>query len=158
MHVAAEVLVLIGIIYYINQKNNTCVSSINKLVQRIEEQEDIIQRHEQIITKLVASLKAAQAGNSKRVDTSPKRRQQKTPLQQTRNKIASPPPPPPPNHTDAEFDDDHTVDVEESDHEEDEELNIEELLADELKELEDNGVESGNGVEILNDGDDENID
>lgn len=56
IHIASEVIVIVGIVYYFNQKNKTLLTHIEDLVQRIEEQEDLLQKHEQIIKNLVENL------------------------------------------------------------------------------------------------------
>lgn len=54
VHVVSEVVVLIGITYYFSGKNKKLMNHIEDLVQRIEEQEDIIQQHDQQIKKLIS--------------------------------------------------------------------------------------------------------
>ena len=52
-HIASEIVVLFGITFYFNQKNKKLLSHIEDLSQRVEDQEDIIQKHEQVIRKLL---------------------------------------------------------------------------------------------------------
>lgn len=52
IHIISEVVVFIGITLYFSQKNKKLMNHINDLMQRLEDQEDIIQKHEQIINKL----------------------------------------------------------------------------------------------------------
>jgi hypothetical protein len=52
VHIAAEVVVLLGITFFFSQKNKKIMNHINDLSQRIEDQEDIIQKYEQIISNL----------------------------------------------------------------------------------------------------------
>ena len=168
MHVVAEVVVLIGVVYYINQKNAACVSSINKLVQRIEEQEDIIQRHEQIITKLVETLN--QMSNSSPTTTSNSSRPISARSDEAsikkkierKTKIRAPPPPQeevvhtptpprtPPRTPSHIYEDDNS----ESEDDIEEELDINTLLAEELRELDDNGEADKPAIEILDDNED----
>lgn len=60
-HVASEIVVLVGITFYFNQKNKKLMGHIEDLSQRVEEQEDIIQKHEQIIRKLLEIVNQQQA-------------------------------------------------------------------------------------------------
>jgi hypothetical protein len=52
IHIASEIIVIIGISFYFSQKNKKLMGHINDLIQRIEDQEDIIQKHEQLINNL----------------------------------------------------------------------------------------------------------
>ena len=56
IHVAAEIIVVIGITFYFSQKNKKLMGHINDLIQRIEEQEDTIQKHEQLINNLTNAV------------------------------------------------------------------------------------------------------
>lgn len=56
IHVASEVVVLIGLTFYFSSKNKKLMQHIEDLAQRLEEQEDLIQKHEQIIRQLVATV------------------------------------------------------------------------------------------------------
>ncbi len=53
IHVTSEIVVLLGLTFYFSQKNRQLMSHIEGLATRLEEQEDLIQKHEQIIKKLV---------------------------------------------------------------------------------------------------------
>ena len=53
IHIASEIIVLLGLTFYFNQKNKKIMGHIQDLSQRIEEQEDLLQKHEQVIRKLV---------------------------------------------------------------------------------------------------------
>ena len=178
MHVAAEVVVLIGIIYYINQKNATCAKNIDKLVQRIEEQEDIIQRHEQLINKLISALESTTSSRVHEGPVNNKVRKYSKPVTQSNpdsdnSKIAtslrssrftSPPSPSPSSSPSPptskgfkqppRYEDDNSDTDRDSEEEEEEELDIDELLAEELRELnestvEENTIEVSDGVEVL---------
>jgi hypothetical protein len=46
IHIVTEVVVLIGIIFYFSSKNRKLLSHIEDLSQRLEEQEDILQKHD----------------------------------------------------------------------------------------------------------------
>jgi len=52
IHMAAEIVILLGVIIYFNQKNRKLANQIEDLIQRVEEQEDIIQKHEQLIQQI----------------------------------------------------------------------------------------------------------
>lgn len=56
IHVAAEIIIVTGISFYFSQKNKKIMGHINDLIQRIEEQEDTIQKHEQLINNLTNAL------------------------------------------------------------------------------------------------------
>ena len=56
IHIATEIVVLIGIIFYFSSKNNKLLDHIEDLSQRLEDQEDLIQKHEQIIRQLVQAV------------------------------------------------------------------------------------------------------
>ena len=52
IHIASEIIVLGGLIYYFNQKNKKLLSHIQDLSRKIEDQEGILQNHEEIIRKM----------------------------------------------------------------------------------------------------------
>ena len=56
VHIASEVVVAIGLVFYFSQKNKKLMSHIEDLAQRLEEQEDIIQKHDQMIQRLAAMI------------------------------------------------------------------------------------------------------
>lgn len=56
IHVASEVVVLLGLTFYFNSQNKKLTGHIEDLAQRIEEQEDLIQNHENIIKQLVKKV------------------------------------------------------------------------------------------------------
>lgn len=56
VHIASEAIVLIGITFYFNQKHKKLMSYIEDLAQRVEGQEDIIQKHEMTIGKLIETV------------------------------------------------------------------------------------------------------
>ena len=57
IHIASEIIVLLGITFYFNVKNKKIMEHIHDLSQRIEEQEDLLQKHEQVIKKLVEFIR-----------------------------------------------------------------------------------------------------
>jgi hypothetical protein len=56
IHIATEIVVLIGITFYFSSKNKKLSAHIEDLSQRLEDQEDLIQKHEQIIRQLVQTV------------------------------------------------------------------------------------------------------
>lgn len=56
IHIATEVVILVALVYYFNQKNRKLLNIVEDLAQRVEEQEDLIQKHEEIIKKMVDTL------------------------------------------------------------------------------------------------------
>jgi predicted O-linked N-acetylglucosamine transferase (SPINDLY family) len=60
IHIATEVVVLLGITFYFSQKNKKLLEHIEDLSQRLEDQEDMIQKHEQIIKQLVQAVNTRQ--------------------------------------------------------------------------------------------------
>ena len=49
IHIATEIVALMGIIFYFSSKNKKLLSHIEDLSQRLEEQEDLIQKHEKMM-------------------------------------------------------------------------------------------------------------
>ena len=52
VRIVSEVVVVVGLAFYFNQKNKKLLAHIEDLAQRIEEQEDILQKHEQMLRKV----------------------------------------------------------------------------------------------------------
>ena len=52
IHLAVESVIILTITFYFSQKNKKLMGHINDLIERIEEQDDIIQKHEQLINNL----------------------------------------------------------------------------------------------------------
>jgi hypothetical protein len=61
VHIASEVVVLLGLTFYFNQQNKKLMGHIEDLVQRIEDQEDLLQKHEEVIKKLVEYVNQQQS-------------------------------------------------------------------------------------------------
>ena len=61
VHILSEVVVLVGLTFYFNQKNKKLMAHIEDLAQRVEEQEDLLQKHDQIIKQLVGHIGKQQA-------------------------------------------------------------------------------------------------
>ena len=53
IHIATEIGVLVGLTFYFSSKNKKLLEHIEDLSQRLEEQEDLIQKHDQILKQLV---------------------------------------------------------------------------------------------------------
>jgi len=53
IHIASEIVALVGLTFYFNQKNKKLLGHIENLAQKIEEQEDLIQKHEHVIKKML---------------------------------------------------------------------------------------------------------
>ena len=53
IHIVSVIIVLFGLTFYFTQKNNKLMGFINDLNKKIEDQENIIQKHEQMILKLI---------------------------------------------------------------------------------------------------------
>ena len=143
IHIATEIVALIGIIFYFSSKNKKLLEHIEDLSQRLEDQEDLIQKHEQIIRQLV------QAVNNR---GHPPSSQPSKPKHVKRKKTPSPPkrplarPPRQPDKPHVSFEDNEEVEetyepqpvksaavVEEYSSDEDSDLDAE--IADELEEL-----------------------
>uniref|UniRef100_A0A6C0JS92 Uncharacterized protein n=1 Tax=viral metagenome TaxID=1070528 RepID=A0A6C0JS92_9ZZZZ len=145
IHIATEIVALIGIIFYFSSKNKKLLEHIEDLSQRLEDQEDLIQKHEQIIRQLV------QAVNNRGHPPSPSSQPSK-PKHVKRKKTPSPPKRPlarpqrQPDKPHVSFEDNEEVEetyepqpvksaavVEEYSSDEDSDLDAE--IADELEEL-----------------------
>jgi hypothetical protein len=71
IHVASEIVVLTGLTFYFSQKNKKLTGHIEDLAERIEEQEDLLQKHEQVIRKLVEFVNQQKNTQSNNQPTSP---------------------------------------------------------------------------------------
>jgi len=56
IHIATEIIVIGGLTFYFNQKHNKMVKQIDELKNVIEQQNLILQKHEQIIQTLVSNF------------------------------------------------------------------------------------------------------
>jgi len=56
LHIVGEAIVFIAVIFYFSQRNKRIMNHINDLVQRLEEQEDTIHKHEKAIEALTKQL------------------------------------------------------------------------------------------------------
>lgn len=57
IHYASEILVLTGLVVYFSKKNKTMMTHIEDMLQRLEEQEETIQKHEKLIKGLSEKVK-----------------------------------------------------------------------------------------------------
>lgn len=87
IHIVSEIVILVGIIFYFNQKHKKTLKHIEDLAQRLEDQEDLIQKHEEIIQKLVGVINTQYASNQNTT---------KPPEKYVNIKKVSAPQPPPP--------------------------------------------------------------
>ena len=56
IHVATEVIIIAGVVFYFSYKNKKLLQRIENLSQRLEEQDELLKKHEQIIKHLVKSI------------------------------------------------------------------------------------------------------
>ena len=56
IHIASEITVVLCLSFYFNQKNKKLLAHIEDLAHRVEEQEDILQKHESLIRELVKQI------------------------------------------------------------------------------------------------------
>ncbi len=73
IHITSEIVVLGGLTFYFSQKNRQLMSHIEGLATRLEEQEDLIQKHEQIIKKLVEYVNSETARKTHKQPSYPPR-------------------------------------------------------------------------------------
>jgi len=148
IHIASEIVALVGLTFYFNQKNKKLMGHIENLAQKIEEQEDLLQKHEQVIKKLLEFMNEQNQKNTiitpqifaTQVETT-KTRKKSQPVKEVHTK----PPLKVPNHfkpesTKVSFNDQilktppPVIESEESSDSEESDLDAE--LAEELQELE----------------------
>lgn len=60
IHIASEIVVLVGLTFHFSKKNKLLLSHIEDVAQRLEEQDDIIQKHEQHIQRLANAIQQLQ--------------------------------------------------------------------------------------------------
>ena len=58
VHIATEIIALVGLTFYFNQKNKKLLGRIEDLTKKVEEQNDLIQKHEHIIKKMIEFMNA----------------------------------------------------------------------------------------------------
>ena len=82
IHIVSEIVVLVGLTFYFNQKNRKLMSHIEDLAQKIEEQEDLLQKHEEIIKKMVVFI------NQQNQNSTPSVFVQKQPIKTKTKKVS----------------------------------------------------------------------
>lgn len=60
VHIATEVVILIGITFYFSSKNRNLLNHIEDLSTKIEDLEDLVQKHERIINHLLKVINTSQ--------------------------------------------------------------------------------------------------
>ena len=60
IHIASEIIIIIGIAFYFNKENKKLKSNIDDLSQRIKEQDELLKNHSQLIKKLMESTNRIQ--------------------------------------------------------------------------------------------------
>lgn len=56
IQIAAEVVIIVALFFYFNHKHKRLMNHIEDLAQRLEEQDEMIKKHEQIIKQLVEHI------------------------------------------------------------------------------------------------------
>lgn len=79
-HILTEVIVLMSVIFWVSRKHSIIMNHIDDLSQRVEEHEDMLKTHDDVINKIVGYINNSQKAYQKPVRTIPK---------------STPPPPPP---------------------------------------------------------------
>ena len=69
IHIACEILAFTGIVIYFYKRTKTLENQIKELATRLEEQDENIKKHEDILKKIVANM------NSKKTEPAPVTRQ-----------------------------------------------------------------------------------
>jgi hypothetical protein len=57
IHIAGEILAFTGIVIYFYKRNKTLENQIKELAVRLEEQDEFIKKHEDVLKKIVANIK-----------------------------------------------------------------------------------------------------
>lgn len=127
IHVASEIVALVGLTFYFNQKNKKLLGHIEDLAQRVEEQEDLLQKHEAMIRKLCEILNQHPPPQA----APPGRPLARNKPDRPRKAASAPPPTPPPPPSEPQESEDDLVYSEDEDHEED----LDAELVEELNEL-----------------------
>jgi hypothetical protein len=147
IHIASEIVALVGLTFYFNQKNKKLMGHIENLAQKIEEQEDLLQKHEHIIKKMLEFMNDQNTPQvlAKQLETTKIRKKPPPPAKEVHTKPPlKVPTPSKPESTKVSFSDQifkttkippiRVVESEESTDSEESDLDAE--LAEELEELE----------------------
>lgn len=147
VHMASEVVVLMGLTFYFSQKNKKIMGHIEDLAQRVEEQEDLLQKHEQVIRKLVELVNQRQTAPDhplqqprvpKQTPNAPQKKIRPPPPQRHRSAPLQPPPTVPVRVSfdrSPQFEQLSSEDEEDEDEEDEDDEVLDEEIAEELLEL-----------------------
>jgi hypothetical protein len=61
LHIVVEIIVISGVIIYFSYKHKKLVTRVEELSKQLEIQNEIIQKHEQIINQLIMSIQSARS-------------------------------------------------------------------------------------------------
>ena len=128
IHIAAEMIVITGVVFYFSSKNKKLLEYIENLSVRLDEQDKLIQKHEQVIIQLVATINnTASVKNSSRKsknDSQSKNKEQKNTIRKVQKPLVS-------------FDDNDEVveNIKKESSSEEDESELDAAIADELGEL-----------------------
>lgn len=149
IHIAAEIVILIGVTFYFSQKNRKLMVHIEDLTLRLEEQDELLQNHEKVLQKLVAHVSGTPVASKTMVKptaSKPVKPATAKPATKTSKPVTKPAPTPPaPAPASAPIDDSES-DTSDA---------LDEELADELRELEVNIPASKTAV--VEDEDDDDV-
>jgi len=53
VHIATEIVVILGLTFYFNQKTKKLMGCIDELNKKVQEQEELLKKHEQIIKQMI---------------------------------------------------------------------------------------------------------
>jgi hypothetical protein len=149
VHIASEIVVLFGLTFYFNQKNKKLMSHIEDLAQKVEEQDDLLQKHEQVIKKMVEFINQNPSPQSvlvqtqhhkpkkilaKEVHTKPPLTVRKQPMKESPQKVSFK----------TDIPKETKVEQYTEEEEEEDESDLDAELAEELRELEEEEVEEIN--------------
>lgn len=56
LHIGAEIVSLVGVVYYFSRKNTELLKHIEEITQRLDEQEEIIAKQDQVIKAIIAKM------------------------------------------------------------------------------------------------------
>ena len=72
VHIAAEIVTIISVVFYFSSKNKKLLEHIENLSIRLDEQDEIIQKHEQIIIQLIAAVNKPLSQTPLKINKKPK--------------------------------------------------------------------------------------
>jgi outer membrane biosynthesis protein TonB len=145
LHVAGEVVILLGVTYFFTQKHKKVMAHVEDLAQRLEEQDEMIQKHEQVIRKLVETINSRPAAIPQH-SLGSLRTQQPLPSRPILKRKKKPKPPVIPEPEPEPEPEPRVQFIESDDSDEDDDLDSE--LRNELSELEDGFGDSDEEVHL----------